>query len=702
VPAPWDRGGTRSALSRELGADIVPAMPFRLFVTAVLLRCRVSAAVVTAALIGTAALAPATALAAPDWTPSQQVLTSTGPFAGASLGFADGGQALATQLEVFGLPPAALQTRIRVLHRATGAAWTPELTIDSTATAIPGTTPELAVAPNGAAVIAWQELTGPAIGGPSRTRAAYRAPAGSWEAPVTMATVAGGATTNLVVAIAPNGTAAVLLEHPDPADSANQQVDAITHGPGGWSSVQRLSPAGQSAEYPTVAFDDAGTATAAWSQRFASTRYTIISRRRSASTGLWNAVEDITGSDITKSYNRPRLGVGADGRAVVAFQSSLSPIDVFAATRGSGTSAWSPASRVVTSGTASSSPLAAGVAPDGASYILYKFQGLGSNQDGVGLLRAPSGGSWSAHARISSAGFTASQGGLAFRGADALAAWNTDDSIEGTRWAAGAPAPEVFRTLAATNQGPTQVISDRDGSVVVAFTPSAGTSDALAFDGGAPRLTGANVPASATAGTPTAMSAAFADAWSPLAAGPTWEFGDGATATGPAVSHTYSTPGSYTVTVHSADALGNDRAQTFGIAVSAASDSVRPRVTLALPVCRKKLSKAACKRLRATRGAWRTLRGAVSDPAPSSGIARVEVTAYRKAGSSFLALSGKRFRTVKTRAAAERSVTRVSPKGGAWSLRLPALSKGTWTFRVQAVDRAGHVSRAAVRTVRLG
>jgi hypothetical protein len=69
------------------------------------------------------------------------------------------------------------------------------------------------------------------------------------------------------------------------------------------------------------------------------------------------------------------------------------------------------------------------------------------------------------------------------------------------------------------------------------------------------------------------------DAWSGLGA-TTWDFGDGASAAGTAVSHAYATAGDKTVTVSSTDALNQTTTRTRTITVtSAAAPPVPPTDT---------------------------------------------------------------------------------------------------------------------------
>ncbi len=65
------------------------------------------------------------------------------------------------------------------------------------------------------------------------------------------------------------------------------------------------------------------------------------------------------------------------------------------------------------------------------------------------------------------------------------------------------------------------------------------------------------------------MSASATDLWPPVTT--TWQFGDGASAVGAAVSHCYSTAGERTVTVTATDAAGNATSRTRTIAIAPAA-----------------------------------------------------------------------------------------------------------------------------------
>jgi hypothetical protein len=95
------------------------------------------------------------------------------------------------------------------------------------------------------------------------------------------------------------------------------------------------------------------------------------------------------------------------------------------------------------------------------------------------------------------------------------------------------------------------------------------------LDAAGPIPNGLSIPTSATAGTPVAFSVSPIDQFSGVA-GTTWSFGDGSTATGGAVTHTFPEPGTFTVSVTSTDGVGNSTTSNATIAVSAPPASPSP------------------------------------------------------------------------------------------------------------------------------
>src|SRR5262249_10494097 len=117
-----------------------------------------------------------------DWAPAQTYPQPAGVLTPTKIAFSQGGAATVARVDfVSRTPPIA--TALHVAQRPAGGAFIDQLTIPSSANAFPEHV-DLAVAPNGAAVVVWTELTGLTGSSPLRFRASYRAAGSStWEAP---------------------------------------------------------------------------------------------------------------------------------------------------------------------------------------------------------------------------------------------------------------------------------------------------------------------------------------------------------------------------------------------------------------------------------------------------------------------------------------------------------------------------------------
>jgi hypothetical protein len=261
--------------------------------------------------------------------------------------------------------------------------------------------------------------------------------------------------------------------------------------------------------------------------------------------------------------------VGPAGHAVVAYASATG---VWAAARADSNSSFAAPEDIVPD---TSSAPAAGVGPDATAYVLYSSSTGPVTDHHVGMVKLPAGGSWTSPTPVSALGYAEFEGGLAFHGAGAIAAWMLNEAattnylVQGTRWPAGAEAPEASRDLesfSTTGERRLQVFSDRAGSVLVTWGKDPELR-AAAFDGGEPVLTGSTIPTGVIAGIPAILSATFADSWSAVGE-PTWDFGDGtAAASGGTVQHSFPAAGDYTVTASAVDGLGNRGTATFAVSV---------------------------------------------------------------------------------------------------------------------------------------
>src|SRR3954447_5707995 len=196
--------------------------------------------VIAAALVSTGSSA-----AAPDWTAPQ----SLGPneWVVPSIGFAADGTELVAHADW--VSQAQSDLKLVISRRRAGGSFTDELTIDDPA-GQPGWV-DLAVAPNGAAVVAWEAYVDLATyPNPSRRYpAAHRAPDGTWGDPVMLAAPVPSVMDNAVAvaAIAPDGTGAAgaVVEESSgwgEIPPSTKVLVAVPPPTGSWSTPEKLSP----------------------------------------------------------------------------------------------------------------------------------------------------------------------------------------------------------------------------------------------------------------------------------------------------------------------------------------------------------------------------------------------------------------------------------------------------------------------------
>ncbi len=543
-------------------------------------------------------LTPARGLAAPSWTEPAPLAFYMGIEPVST--FADGGVEFTARIAFDGVvDPDNVVTRLVVSRRAPGGPEVEELVIPSTPTAVPAEV-ALAVAPNGAAVIAFGERTSNDFSPlpPVRWRAVYRDASGTWEAPSTIVAdidtpPPSQISDRVLCAIAPDGTAVAGASHLElddsPSEPAPGQTDAridmaVRPAGGSWQPSQRLTAANVSVyALPVVAADADANFSIAWNSRYSEgattsqndDRYTILVRRLLAGQTTWNTAEDVTHSGPSGSafMNLYGFAVGPSGRTVLGFQEKATN-QVWAAVRDDAAHPFGSPVQLVT-GASSSSTRATAVAPDDAAYVLYNFTGSNSGLDHAGMVKLPPGGTWTDELPVTGLSFLLYGAGIAFVGSDAHAVWAgsfdaPDFIVQTTRWPAGAAVPEAARDLDTLSSSIDieSVQSDRAGSVVAVWEDNAGRTRSV-FDAGAPALTDSAIPSGLIAGVPAAFSSTFVDAWSALAGAPVWSFADGTTEpSGGTVEHAFAAPGDYTVTATVADVFGNARTATFPVTVS--------------------------------------------------------------------------------------------------------------------------------------
>ncbi len=131
-------------------------------------------------------------------------------------------------------------------------------------------------------------------------------------------------------------------------------------------------------------------------------------------------------------------------------------------------------------------------------------------------------------------------------------------------------------------------------------------------------------------------------------------------------------------------------------------DRRAPSVTIARPVCSRRLSGPRCRAYRTSVRAWRVLGGRVADAAPSAGLAAVEVNVVRRTGRRCSVATTRGFAARPCGRAALAWTPAVLLQGRAtWRAALRGLAPGAYTVRVRARDAAGNVGSSATLRVTL-
>ncbi len=390
--------------------------------------------------------------------------------------------------------PLASTTVIQASLRTGGDAFGDAVDL-SDASRTAGSDPDVAIGADGTAMAVWRWDDG----AHTVIQAATRAPGGAFPAAGGATTLSSGGQNADFARVAMNdgGDAAVVWTR---SNGANEIAQARVRPAGAeFTSTVNLSPSAADASSPDVAIDPAGRATAVWLRADH-----VESRFLTAGGALDGGVDDV--SDIAETVSFPSVALDAGNTAVVVWTGgSLTK----AAWRASRASFGSPQTisppgdsnalpRVVTNATGD----AIAIWSQGLVTVQAATRPAGGSFGGVVDISRPPGSAVVPSAATDSVGHVV------------------------VGWAFARPAP--------------------DGRLVAQVT---------AYDAVAPRLTGVQVPAIATAGAAAGMTAAASDDWSGAAIG--WGFGDGSTASGASVSHAYGAAGVYTVTVTATDGAGN-------------------------------------------------------------------------------------------------------------------------------------------------
>lgn len=513
------------------------------------------------AAIGAMSMAAEASVAASGWVPPQY-LGPVGAPSSSRPQVALDAQGNVIAVWVRGGYGATPDVTVQSAFRPAGGPWQASVDLsrpgpDGVQTAIERSGPQVAFDGRGNAVAVWQRNDGTSI----VVQAAERPAGGGWGAPVDISgvSVSGGDSRSPQIVIDPSGTALAVWVQRNPLTGGYQLQSAERPAGGTWQGPIAASAVDEASSVaPRMVIDARGSALAVWLRNTGGvTQPHIVSTEHPAG-GAWQTPELIP--DPALSPYDLDLAVDSLGNAVVSWSDfgGIAKAALKPATGGWGTA--------VALGTRGNGPR---VAMDSAGNATVVFV---DEPDEVRSVSHPYGGDWQPEVRINRGGHGAFVPSLVVdaRG-DAVAAWTDTTgprpSIVAARRVGTDWQPPVRLTADERSAAGPELAVDPSGNAVAAWADStAGVITAAGFDATPPEFRAVSVPASGAAGRPLAFSATPFDVWSaPLATA--WGFGDGTTATGNAVSHTYNVVGRRTVGVTTTDLVGNTIGGTKAILI---------------------------------------------------------------------------------------------------------------------------------------
>jgi hypothetical protein len=473
--------------------------------------------------------------------------------------------------------------------------------------------PDIAVSPAGSGTVVWDHEDGPDC--PTQpaslscihiveavTRATGTA---GWQAPIEVARPGIGAAPK--VAIDPAGNIAIVWIH----DIGAPRVLQATIRPAGaatWPNANDLSGTPLQIKNHAVALDAAGNAVAVWAQRDSNTFY-VVGDLRPASGGVWRAPVALSSISADASAG-PALAAVRSGEVLVAW------IDggALRVVRGNAsTGAWDQPLTPAAGGPSSDTDVDIALNSAGHAIAVWSWLGV------VHAAFRPAGGNWGAVADVGAAGSGPSHVQAAINNAGGVAVvWRDGNALKGagrSRSTGNWTAPKTIATnvaqsgavVAMNGAGNAAAVwpNGTTGAIRGAIRPAGGawqppvrvsdpasSAPAIAIDSASravaawnrtsgqvvvvesanlapngPVLADVAIPATARVGIRANFSVS-PRAWAATLSGaPTWRFGDGKTATGRIVTHTYTSTGTRTVTVTQRDASGAASTATRQIVV---------------------------------------------------------------------------------------------------------------------------------------
>jgi PKD domain len=509
-------------------------------------------------------------------------------------------------------------------------------------------------------------------------RSAVRPPGGEWSEPEDVSDSISAAGSPRLAIDSANEAVAIWTAF----KSGDVVVQGAVRAPGGdWSEPDDLSEAGEFVtplEAPDVAIDAAGDAIAVWTRTTGTN--TVQAAVRPAGQENWLAPDDI--SEAGQEAGEAAVAMNDAGDAVSAWTRTTGTNTVQAAVRPAG-GAWGEPDDLSAAGQEARNPdVAIGEAGD---RVAVWTRSNGSDFI-VQAAERPVGDEWGEPDDLSASGQDGMSPVVAANDAvGAVAMWERSDGADFRVQAAVRPPgggwarPDTVSD-AGEDAGLPDVALDAEGDAIAVFGRHGADGpfvQATGYDFAAPRLSDLRIPATATVGKRVTFAVSAFDVF-PFAT--SWSFGDGGPgASGDTVSHVYTAPGAYPVTVSAVDEGGNASTQIGAIAIAPIAPPSKPppprrRIALTLRIERESL-----RRLKRT------------------GILRVAVSVDKAAR---VTLSGQA--KLRVRRARGRARTRLVPVFAPKTIRLAAGARGKVTLTLSKRGRGALRPRSRARLLIAG
>jgi PKD domain len=399
---------------------------------------------------------------------------------------------------------------------APGESWQTPVNLSETSNT--GYRPEIAIAPNGEAIVAWELWNG----SHSFIQASVRpAPGESWQTPVNLSETSHEAYAAQLAINAQNEAVAV-WEFSNGSYLA-AQASARPSG-GSWQTPVNLSETGKSVFQPHLALNDEGEALASWAL-FSGSKEVMQTAGRPGSGASWRTPVTLAEGEFKfPEEMEQQVAIDAQGDAVAVWTQRSGSHEMIKAAARSGPGAgesWQTPAVLADGGSYFAEEPDVAISPQGEAVALWTVYNGSYRAIQASMLTSPT-GSWTAVENVSKTG-EGYEPAIAFNSqGNAIALWGAASGSESAIYAASRVAA-------------------------------------------GPLLSEVSIPSSGEVGQSLSFSVEPLDPWTSLGS-TKWSFGDGAHEEGASVTHAFASPGSYEVEVNSADVLGNVSAET-GIVV---------------------------------------------------------------------------------------------------------------------------------------